>query len=40
MDAHEKITQAEKAIEKQFKIIDEIRNFNQRKVLKDFMITK
>ena len=40
MDAHEKITQAEKAIEKQFKIIDEIRDFNQRKVLKAFVDNK
>lgn len=40
MDAHEKITQTEKAIEKQFKIIDEIRDFNQRKVLKAFVDNK
>ena len=40
MDAHAKITQAEKAIEKQFKIIDEIRDFNQRKVLKAFVDNK
>lgn len=40
MNAQEKIKQAEKAIEKQFEIIDEIRDFNQRKVLKAFVDNK
>ncbi len=40
MNAQEKIKQAEKAIEKQFEIIEEIRDFNQRKVLKAFVDNK
>ncbi len=40
MNAQEKIKQAEKAIQKQFEIIDEIRDFNQRKVLKAFVDNK
>ena len=40
MEAREKILEAEKAIEKQFKEIDRIRDFNQRKVLKAFFDNK
>ena len=40
MDAKEKILQAEKAIEKQFKEIEKIRDFNQRKVLNAFVDNK
>ncbi len=40
MNAQEKILEAEKAVEKQFKEIERIRDFNQRKVLKAFVDNK
>ncbi|MBR2526266.1 methionine gamma-lyase family protein [bacterium] len=40
MEAREKIFEAEKAVEKQFKEIERIRDFNQRKVLKAFVDNK
>ncbi len=40
MEAQEKIFEAEKAIENQFKEIEKIRDFNQRKVLKAFVDNK
>ncbi len=40
MEAREKILEAEKAVEKQFKEIERIRDFNQRKVLKAFVDNK
>lgn len=40
MEAQEKIRETEKAVEKQFKEIDRIRDYNQRKVLKAFVDNK
>ena len=40
MEASEKIFEAEKAVEKQFKEIERIRDFNQRKVLRAFVDNK
>jgi len=40
MDAKEKIYEAEKAVEQQFKEIEKIRDFNQRKVLNAFVDNK